>query len=202
MRPPETSPSPAAAAGDTSLTKRRVARGLDDFNTPQTPLGEMHRAQDNVRPGAANIAGGNLEEEATPDEKAEYDRMMEALSLVLYKNERTSNAVVKMLTPEERVGSIAKASMTLITQLDEKFDFDEVVIPELTQEVVTRIVDLYANVHGKVSKQDHTAALGATWEGVMQVFGVDEEDYAELTAGMSDEEFAGYETQYKEFLGE
>lgn len=201
---PEYQTEPTAGApqqeAPMDLAKRRVARGRPDLNEGMTAEQGFNMAQESMRPGQGSLKGPDLE--ATEDEQAEYERAMAALSKVLYEDERTSNAVVRQLTPEEKVGSIAKASMLVISQLDQRLDFDEVIIPQFTQDVTDRIVDLYENVHGEVSEQEAQRAFGATWEGVMEMYGVDENDYAELTAGMSDEEFQGYKQQYKSFLGE
>lgn len=194
---------PAEPAPQGDLRQSRITRGKEDMNTPQTPLNSMRKLQERVRPGEASVAGNNFEQDATPEEQAEHDRAIQALSIVLYKDERTSNAVVQQLSPKDKIGSVAKAAMMTVSQLDEQFDFDEVVIPELTLETVDRIVELYETVHGdEFSEKEAQAAVGAAWEGVMNAYGIEEADYAELTAGMSDEEFGQHEANYKQFLGE
>lgn len=194
-------PQQPQAAPEEDLMKPRVQRGQPNLNAPQGAQEGFRMAQEMSRPGEGAAMGPDIE--ATEDEQAEYERAVSALSKVLYENERTSNAVISQLTPEERVGSIAKASMLVINQLDEKMDFDEAIIAELTQETVDRVIDLYENKHGEeLTDADTQAALGATWEGIMEMYGMDEDSYAELTAGMSDDDFKGYEKQYKGFLGE
>jgi hypothetical protein len=194
-----TRPSPAAQEGD--KTKSAITRGAPDLNTPNSAAEGFRMAQESVRPGQGMASGP--ETEATPEEQQDYERATQVLSKVLYEDERTSEAVLKQLQPQEKIGSVAKTSMMVIKQIDEKIDLDEVIIPQFTQDVVDRVVDLYENAHGdEFSEQETQAVLGSAWEGVMEMFGVDEESYAELTAGMSQEEFGSYEQQYKQFLGE
>lgn len=191
---------PAAAEQD--LMARRVRRGQMNPNMPGSPAEGFRMAQEVSNPTEAAALGPEVE--ATPEEQAEYERAMEALSLILYENEQTSAAIVKQLNPQEKVGSVAKASMLTIQQLDMKFDFDDVVIAQLTEETVDRIIDLYENTQQdeEFTPQEAQGALGATWEGVMEMYGMDEDDYAQLTAGMTEDDFKGYEQQYKQFLGE
>ena len=193
-------PSPAAGMPE-SMGQRQVVRGAPDLNAPNDAFEGFRMAQENIRPGAASAMGPD--QEATPEEQAEYERAMKALSTVLYENEQTNSGIMKQLTPEERVGSIAKASILTVQQLDKKFDFDEVVIPELTKETVDRMIDLYeAKTGEEVSDQDAQHAFGAAWEGVMELYGGGEAEYAELTAGMSEDDFRGMEREYKQYLGE
>ena len=196
-----TQPTPAAAAGADDITKQQIVRGGANPNTPPSVSEGVRMAQESVRPGQGAAMGAD--QPATEDEQREYERAMKALSTVLYQNEKTSNAVIKQLTPGEKIGGVAKASMLVLTQIDTKLDLDEVVIPEFTQEIVDRIIDLYENVHGEeFTDQETAAAMGATWEGLMEAYGVDEEDYAELTAGMSEKDLQGYKDQYKQVLGD
>jgi hypothetical protein len=194
-----TQQTPAAQAGE--IGKKAIARGAPDLNAGATAREGFRMAQEAVRPGQGMANGP--ETEATAEEQQEYDYAVSVLGKVLYENENTSEAITKQLQPQEKVGSVAKASMLVIKQIDEKIDLDEVIIPEFTQDVVDRMIDMYENLHGdEFSEQEAQGALGSAWEGVMELFGIDEDSYAELTAGMSDDEFAGYEAQQKQFLGE
>lgn len=200
-QPAAAGPEQPAPAPEQDLTQPQVMRGQYDMNKPSDPAEGMRMAQEQQRPGSAAAMGPD--QDASPEEQAEYERAMGALSKIIYEDDNANEAITKMLSPQEKVGSVAKASLITIQQLDMKFDIDEVVIPELTQEAVGRIIDLYQNVHGEeFSDQEAQGALGATWEGIMELYGMDEADYAELTAGMSEEDFRGYEKQHKQFLGE
>ncbi len=150
------------------------------------------------------MADGNMpmnETDATSGEQAEYDRAMDALGQVLYSNEKISNSIVDQIDPEDPVGSTAKVSMLLIQQLDQKVDLDEVVVADITQETVSRIMELAEARHGiEYDDRDAQAILGATWEGVSEMFGVDEADHAELVNSVGSERLGPLKAQHEAAL--
>jgi len=153
--------------------------------------------------GSGQIGGADVDsmlEDATPSEQKEYERAMGALYKIMYEDDSASNSLIGQLSPEEKVGSVAKASMLLITQLDDKLDFDEAIIAQMTEEVVDRVIELGEAKFGEemsFTDNESQAALGATWEGVMQIFGVDEQDSEQLTAGMDKNQKSALEKQYE-----
>ena len=203
QQPAQAAPAPQAEApAPTPPQASRPARGdLSDMNTPASPNKGKGVADSYTRRSGG--LKGNNEEAATEEEQAELERAIGALSKVIYEDDNTSQAIQDQLRPEERIGSIAKASILLVQQLDEKLDLDEVVIAQFTQEVADRVIDLYENKNQEeVSEEDAQKVLGATWEGVQELFGVDEDSYEEMTQGMNDKDIDGYTKQYKQFLGD
>ena len=68
-------------------------------------------------------------------------------------------------------------------------------------EVTDRVIDIAENGKGlQFSDSELQAILGSTWELIMSAYGADPDDYAELTADMSDDDLAGHEQQYKSFF--
>lgn len=187
-------------AGKADVTNPASATDPNVLAAPPTAQAGAAMAREAVgRDGGAK--GG--EQEATPEEEAEYKRSLEALHTVLYANEGTSQAVVDMLQPEDKIGSTVKAGVMLIQQLDEKIDMDESVIAQITMDAADRLIEMGERAKGmQYSEKEAQAVLGATWEGVMDLFGVDEGSYEELTQGMSDKEIGSYEKEYKGYLGE
>lgn len=172
---------------------------LSDMNTPAS-AGKGKQIADSYvrRSGGLNAP----EEEATPEEQAELERAVGALGKVIYEDDATSQAIQDQLRPEEKIGSVVKASLLVINQLDQQLDLDEVIIPQFTQEVTDRMVDLYEQkTEEEFSDEEAQKVLGAAWEGVLDMFGMDEETYEEMTQGMSEQDIAGYEQQYKQQLG-
>lgn len=188
-----------AAAGAQDVT---ATGGSADPNLGQLPPDAargMGLARESVN---RNGGAAGEDSEASPEEQAEYERVLGALNEVLYKNEGTSQAIVDQLQPQDKIGSTVKAGVLLIKQLDEQVDIDEVVLAQVTQDVADRMIDLGEQVKDmQFSEQETQAVLGATWEGVMEIFGVDAEAYEELTQGMSEQDVQGYEKQYKGFVG-
>lgn len=121
------------------------------------------------------------EEQATEAEEKEYQRVSKALEKVLYQQDTIADAVMKQIDPNDKISTSVKAATLLVQQLDEKLDMDEVVIPQITQDAVSVVAELAENRFGiQYSEQDLTATLGATWEGVMAIFGVDEREYNQM----------------------
>ena len=175
------------------------AQANPDVITQQTPQAGMQQARADAGSQSSVMDG---EEKASPEEQEEYEKALAAMHIVLYKNEKSSDQILNMLTPEDKIGSLAKAGMMVISQLDAKLDLDENIIAELTGDVVDNLVELGEQGKGfTFSEQELQAALGSTWEGVMQIYGVDENQYASFTEGMSDEQMSGYQKEYQGYLG-
>ncbi len=120
-------------------------------------------------------------EDATESEEKEYQRVHDAMVKVMYEQDSIADAVMKQLDPNDKISTTTKAATLLVQQLDEKLDMDEVVIPQITQDAVEMVSELAESRYGLTySEQDMTAALGATWEGVMAIFGVDEREYEQM----------------------
>jgi len=198
----------AQAANGPSGVEKDPNIGQVDVTTAEGQLNPNTIAQ--PQDGATAIAaaqgrqGKSLageEEQATPEEQAEYERALDALHQVLYEDEERSNSIVGMIQPEDKIGSVVKASVLVIKQLDEGVDLDENVVAEITVDTADRIMELAETAHNiSFSEQETKAVAGATWEGVMALFGMDEESVREMTAGMSPEQIKGYEKEYKSMV--
>jgi hypothetical protein len=141
------------------------------------------------------------EEEATPREDKEYERALAALEHILYENDEISNSIMEQIDPNDKIGTTTKASILALNQLDDQIDLDEIVIPQITQDVVDRISELAENRYGmEYEERELQATLGATWEGVMEMFGVDEDDYHQLAGSFDEGQLSTLEKQQEGFL--
>ncbi len=161
---------------------------------------------DTPRPGTVVDAGTPPSgHPASATEQREYVKAMEALYQVLYSDSKTSRAIVQGLesTPDNKVEPIAKMGITLIAQLDEQIDLDEAVVAEVTAETVERLIEM-AEVRYKADYSDleMQRALGATWEGVMLMFGVDEDNFSKFAEGLSQKDILRSKQVYAGALGE
>lgn len=126
---------------------------------------------------AVNLA----EEQPTAAEEKEYQRIAGAMQKVLYGQDTIADAIMQQVDPHDKISTTTKAATLLIQQLDEKLDMDEIVIPQITMDAVDVVAELAENRFGiQYSEQEIQATLGATWEGVMAIFGVDEREYDQL----------------------
>ncbi len=126
---------------------------------------------------------------------------MNALAQVLYGNPKTSNAIVDQIDPQNKVDTTSKTSMLFIQQLDEKVDFDEAVVAQITEEAVTRIMELAEARHGmNYDEREAQMIIGTTWEGIQELFGMDEAGHSELVKGVGSEKLPQLKEQYEAAL--
>lgn len=169
------------------------------------PGGPAQQGVRQVDPGAAAIEGklpGNMQEErASPEEQKEYERAMQALSKLLYSNDEIANAIVDQVLPEDKVSSTAKVSILVINQLDQKISMDVSVVASISQETVERISELAEARHGiQYGDRELQVIMGAVWEGVQEMFGMEQQDAEALMAGVGGDGLADLKGQYEGFL--
>lgn len=143
------------------------------------------------------------EEEATPEEQKSYEEAMGVAQQVLYENDDTSAAIAQMIQPNSKIESTVRATLLALSKIDKKVDLDEGAVAQFSMDLTDMIVDLAEEGKGMAfSEGEAQAVWGSVWEGVMEMYGVDEEEYSSFTDSMSDEEIEGQNQQYKQFLGE
>lgn len=167
---------------------------------PATTQGGVNAAR---QAADATPSGSAGDEEATPEEQQEYERAMSAVQTTLYENDETADSIERMLQPEQKVDSTVQAALITLSEVDKQLNLDEGVIAQVAMDITDMIIDLGQEGKGiQYSDQEAQAVWGAVWEGVMEMYGVDEEEFESFTKDMSDEEVSGYDQQYKQFLGE
>lgn len=142
-------------------------------------------------------------EEATQREQQEYERVVKAMEKILYEEDNLVDAVMQQLNPEDKISSTTKATTLFIQQVDERLDMDEIVIPQITQDAVEMITELAEQRFGQeFSEQEMQATLGATWEGVMAMFGVDQQEHQQLLQGLSAESIPALQKSQDGFIAQ
>lgn len=155
-----------------------------------------------AQPTPTDISGMEMPgEDASPAEEEELVRAREALERILYDSDELSNSLMGQINPEDKIGTTTKATVLLINQIDDKIDLDESIIAPFTMEAVDRLAELAETRHGfEYTEQELQATLGATWEGVMAMFGVDENDYKRFVSGIGEDQMGQLKTQHEGFL--
>lgn len=150
--------------------------------------------------------GVDVDPNVSAEEQQEYERVAKPMYATLYDNERTSEAIVSMLSAEEKVGSVARAALMVIKQLDERLDMAEVVVATITMDAVDELLQIAeAALDTEYSEAEAQQALAATWEGVMILFGGDgaiAEDYERVTQGMSEKQIVRAQAMAQSLLEE
>jgi hypothetical protein len=151
-------------------------------------------AQD-TGPGAIETEGEVEEEKpnVTPEEQALYDRTNQAMMTLIYKSKQATAAIAQAITPEEKIGSPARAVLMIMKQLDDKIKLDPVVIPQLTQDVVDEVLQIGQEKGIQYSDKEGQLVLGTAWEGVTKIWGETDDIKGAMdamTRGMSPEDVA------------
>ena len=167
--PPAAPPPPGAGAADVT-----TAAGQADPNN-MAPATSTAGAVGQLRAGQQGKNIGEADEEPTPEEQAAYEKAVENLHQVLYEDEERTAGFVQMLDPQDKIGSTVKTSVMLLKMMDEKSDLNENIVAELTVDIADRMIELGETAHDMSFSEKETQAVAcATWEGVMQLFGMDE----------------------------
>lgn len=186
--------------GAVDVTSREAATDPNVQGAPATPANGVAaaRAAADDTPSA-----DSQDEQASPEEQAEYERAMEAVTTVLYKNQGTSESINDMLQPQDKIGSVVQATIMTLHQIDKQLDLDESVIPQVMSDIADLVMDMGEQTKGMTfSEKEAQAVLGSVWEATMDMYGVDEDAYHNLTSGLSDKQIGGYEKQYQDMLKE
>ena len=207
--PPPGAPPGAApgAAGGAPPPRQIMPEQPGQQATGTRPGGRRGRPDGGVQqvdPNASAVEGhmppGMNEVEATPGQQAEYERAMRALAQVLYQNDKMAAAMVDQIIPDDKVGSTTKASLMLIQQLDEKLQMDESVVAQFSVEVVERLTELAEARHNiQYGDRELQVIMGSVWEGVQQMFGMEQQDAEALIAGIGGEGVSDLKQQHEAF---
>ena len=129
---------------------------------------------------------------------------MRAMAKVLYGNDKTANAIVDQVDPNDIIGSTSKVGMLFIKELDRKINMDEAVIAEVTRESVERITELAEARHSiEYKAADMEKVLGSVWEGVQSMFGNEDVDgYTQTVQGMKPQDLQTLRDQQDQILGQ
>lgn len=192
--------APAEANAQVDTTSAAAVADPNVSGTAASTQGGVNAARQASDTTASANAG---DEDATPEEQKNYEQAMEAAKIALYENDQTADSISRMLQPEQKIDSTVQASLLTLSEIDKQINLDEGVVAQVAMDITDMVIDLGEEGKGiQYSEQEAQAVWGSVWEGVMEMYGVDEEEYADFTEGMSDEEVASQEQQYKQFLGE
>jgi len=166
---------------------------------PQAPVEQPQEPQ--VQQPEVDSPMSTHTDEVNGEEQQSYEESLELLSDALYKNEQASDALIKMINPESKVETAAKAVIMLVSNIDEKANVDESVFYTLTMEAADRLMELAETQGMEFSEREVKQIAMASWEGIMGVFGGDESmegDYNYLSKDMSDTDIKQGQADYED----
>lgn len=142
-------------------------------------------------------------QQATPEENKELKRAYRAVSKAIYDNDKMHDTIIRTLSKDNKVGSVAAMAAKVIKLVDEKIDIDEGVIAGLIPAVVDNLVELMAKAKGiEMTDGEVKQALGVATETILLEFGVDPADYQEFARqqGMDNPQARQQASQFYEGL--
>lgn len=102
----------------------------------------------------------------------EYQRASQLLHTILYQNDKTGRAVLAQIQEQDKVGSIARAAVLVIQQIDKRLNLSDPIIPLMVITVVDRLLEMADRVKKiKYSPQESSAIVSAVTNGVKALFG-------------------------------
>lgn len=171
---PVTNPAAAPPVEDPALAQGAMPAALPGEEMPEAEDGDMYSWTEN----------------ATPEEQKEYENVLRAVSVVLYDDDKTHNSMMQMLQASgEPTEGIAKAAVTLITQVDKQVQIPEVVLLDLAGDVFDMLNELgnKAQIFNLTPEQEKVG-LAATQETLLRSYGLSEEDLTNLAQGLGQQD--------------
>ena len=108
---------------------------------------------------------------------------------------------MNQIDPNDKVSSTTKAGVMLVQELDKKLQMDQGIIAEITKEASTRIMELAEARHSmEYGGREAQVIVGATWEGVQEIFGTNPEEGQEFMQSYSPEELDQLRQQHEGFV--
>lgn len=129
------------------------------------------------------------EQPASKEEQQEYERVLKAISRVVYEDDRTFAGIEKMLKGPEPVDSTVRATIMVITEVDKKIDIPMVVLPQLPF-IVFDMLEEVGEKAGifKMSDEQSKVGRGAAQETLLRTYGFSEEDFMAATDGLGEKD--------------
>lgn len=135
--------------------------------------------------------------------KAEVERGIAAVGKALYQDSAMSDKILAMVSPEEKIGSTAKAVIMLITQMDKQLDLAERAIAAVTVFAADRLMELVeadASIGIQYSEAETKQVVMTTIEGILEAYGVTPERSQQVAQQVGPEKTQEYGKLYQEGL--
>lgn len=151
-------------------------------------------------PSAAPAPAGNAgEEQATPEEQEAYEAAMQMVGDLVYQNDDSNAAIMKMLTPDDPAGSAADASAFVLSKIEETFqgNYPEGLVLTTADEISDIILEL-AHEAGEfeVTEEIAVQAKAELAQQLVEDYGVDQEAFQGSTQDVTPDDIAQYEQMF------
>jgi hypothetical protein len=163
---------------------------------------------DQVQTAAPDMAGleedpENVSENVTEEEQADYNRAIQAVSKILYADDKMHQSIVGKINPKDYFNSLTQLVLLIITQVDKKIDIMDSVILGLVPEVTDRVVEIAEKVGRSTIPDKQVMRIAtASQEALMSKYDVKKEELEEMQLNVSPEERVKYEEHYQGLLAD
>lgn len=133
---------------------------------------------------------------------AAMQRGAEAVSEALHKNRQVSNAAMKMINEQEKVGSTAKSVTMLLSNVNQRAQLPERIMVPLAMATADEMMEM-AELSGraKYSEQEAEQVMLTTAEMILASYGVPPERAAQLAQSASKKDLQRAEDAFNKVLG-
>jgi len=140
-------------------------------------------------------------EDLTNEEQSAYNSAMEMVAEVIYGNDKSSQAVMKQLRPDDPVTSVAEVTTLLIDQVEQAFNGkvpESIVIP-LADETSDLLLELISEgTDAEIDQNTYTKVKGAVTKELGAAYGVQEGDMEGMLQGVTSDEVTAMKGMFEE----
>lgn len=167
---------------------------------PMPGAGEAPQASPQAMAGKAQADRKATRQVPREQLQAALSKGAEGVAAALYKNEKIRDSVVGMISAEDKVGSTAKATTMMLSNLNKKLQLPERIMPALTTLAADEVMQLAEATGVEYSEQEAKQVLMTATEIVLNSYGVDPERAKQLASSADKSTLQKAESTYKEAL--
>lgn len=128
-------------------------------------------------------------------------RAERAVHRALYENEKSADAIVQTLSPDNPDDSITRAAIQLVVQIDNKINMPERFIPLVGIVTAGELMEVHEAVHGSTFDEAAQKRISmATVEGLALAYDADPQDAAEIAASADEQTQQQAVTEYQQAM--
>lgn len=168
------------------------------------PEGLMSRAQNvqEVPEQMPDVAAdtADQEESVTQEEQQAYDSAMAMVSQLLYKDDATSEKLLKMVKPEDPATGIADASAFLLSKIEETFqgEYPEDLVVSTADEITDLVMELAETAGVEITEDIAVRAKGQLTKQLVEAYGIDPAEFEAASQNVTEEDVAEYSQMFGE----
>jgi hypothetical protein len=167
-------------------------QGMD----PSMQSGTVPGMAQSMDTSMASTAG---EPNTTPEEDQAHEAAMTMVSELLYSNDSSNAAIMKMLQPDNEAASASEVSIFLLSKVEETFqgNYPETLVLPTADEISDMVLEI-AEESGtfKVTEEIAVKTKSLMVQQLVKDYGVDDQAFRDATQDVTQDDIAEYETMF------